>query len=174
MCNPRAAPVMNQSKPFGSATKPNAGTPAKAAAPAGSTAIPGQPVNAPVRTPVAPAPRPTGAPTRSAAGTAPQPGTGLPSAARGRSKPDQAQPQGATGKVVHDERGNAVWDWLKQTGRNAIDSTTRMLRRLETPELKVEEANEEELRIQPDSGSSSGGGYDPYNQPIKSRRTPTK
>jgi hypothetical protein len=76
--------------------------------------------------------------------------------------------------VVHDERGNAVWDWLKQTGRNAIESTTRMLRKLEAPELKVEQAHEEELRIQPDGEGRGGGGYDPYNQPIKSRRTPTK
>jgi hypothetical protein len=165
---------MNQSKPFGSATEPNAGTPAKAAAPAGSTGIPGKPANAPVGPPVVSAPRPTAAPTHSAAGTSPKPATGLPSAARGRVKPDQPQPQERTGKVVHDERGNAVWDWLKQTGRNAIESTTRMLRRLETPELKVEQAHEEELRIQPDSGTCSGGGYDPYNQPIKSRRTPTK
>ena len=67
-----------------------------------------------------------------------------------------------------------MWDWLKQTGRNAIDSTTRMLRKLETPELEVEQPHEEELRIQPDSSTCSGGGYDPYNQPTKSRRTPTK
>ena len=174
MCTPGAAPVMNQSKPVGSATKPNAGTPAKAAAPAGSTAVPGTPVNAPARRPVAPAPRPAGPSTRSAAGTTPAPGTGLRSAAGGRSRTDQPQPQGATGKVVHDERGNAVWDWLKQTGRNAIESTTRMLRRLETPELKVEQTHEEELRIQPDNGTCSGGGYDPYNQPIKSRRSPNK
>ena len=60
------------------------------------------------------------------------------------------------------------------TGRNAIESTTRMLRKLESPELKVEQPEEEELRIQPDSGSSQGGGYDPYNQPTKSRRTPNK
>lgn len=83
-------------------------------------------------------------------------------------------PPTKTGKVVHDDRGNAVWDWLKQTGRNAIESTTRMLRKLESPELKVEQPDEEELRIQPDSGNCQGGGYDPYNQPIKSRRTPTK
>jgi hypothetical protein len=75
--------------------------------------------------------------------------------------------------VVHDERGNAVWDWLRQTGRNAIESTTRMLRKLEAPELKVEQPEEEELRIQPDN-DSQGGGYDPYNQPTKSRRTPIK
>jgi hypothetical protein len=94
--------------------------------------------------------------------------------ARESARPGYAQPEAKTGKVVHDERGNALWDWLKQTGRNAIESTTRMLRRLETPELKVEQTHEEELRIQPDSDSCAGGGYDPYNQPIKSRRTPGK
>jgi len=66
-----------------------------------------------------------------------------------------------------------MWDWLKQTGRNAIESTTRMLRKLESPELKVEQTHEEELRIQPD-GDCTGGGYDPYNQSTKSRRTSTK
>jgi hypothetical protein len=105
------------------------------------------------------APRATGTPPRAAASTSPKPGT---------------ESRGQTGKVVHDERGNAVWDWIKQTGRHAIESTTRMLRKLETPELEVEQPHEEELRIQPDSGTCTGGGYDPYNQPIKSRRTPTK
>jgi len=89
-------------------------------------------------------------------------------------KSSAAQPTPKTGKVVHDERGNAMWDWLKQTGRNAIESTTRLLRKLEAPELEVEQPHEEELRIQPDNDNCAGGGYDPYNQPIKSRRPPTK
>ena len=148
--------VMNQSKPSAPAAGPRASTPAKAAAPAGSTSIPGKPLNAPARA------------------SAPKPGTVAPGASRDSARPGHAQPRAKTGKVVHDERGNALWDWLKQTGRNAIESTTRMLRRLETPELKVEQTHEEELRIQPDGGNCAGGGYDPYNQPIKSRRTPNK
>jgi len=135
---------MNQSKPPGSAAGSRASTPAKAAAPAGPTAIRGEP------------------------------GTERPRATSERVNPGEAQPHGRIGKVVHDERGNAVWDWLKQTGRHAIESTTRMLRKLETPELKVEQPHEEELRIQTDGDTCSGGGYDPYNQPIKSRRTPIK
>ena len=154
MCTHGTVFLMNQLKPPGSAG-PQASTAVKPTAPAGSAGI-------------AAAPRPTGA--RPAASTSPKPRT-EPAVVPERARPDQAQPQAKTGKVVHDERGNAVWDWLKQTGRSAIDSTTRMLRRLETPELKVEQTHEEELRIQPDS---SAGGYDPYNQPIKSRRTPTK
>jgi hypothetical protein len=75
---------------------------------------------------------------------------------------------GATGKVVHDDRGNAVWDWVKQTGKHAIDSTTRMLRKLEVSDLKFEDPKDEELRVAPDP--STGGGYDPYNQDNKPGR----
>jgi hypothetical protein len=73
-----------------------------------------------------------------------------------------------SGRVVHDERGNAVWDWVKETSRIAIESTTRMLKKLEAPELTVEDSQEEELRIMPDPGK--GSGYDPYNQATKPRK----
>jgi hypothetical protein len=113
-------------------------------------------------------------PSARPAGTGSRSGPSTPAAAPVKATAHPGQPAPQTGKVVHDERGNAVWDWLKQTGRNAIESTTRMLRKLESPELKVEQTHEEELRIQPDSDNCTGGGYDPYNQPTKSRRTPTK
>jgi hypothetical protein len=145
---------MNQSKPFGSAPRSQPGTPAKPAS------------AATVRPAAGPAQPATAAPTR--------PAVAAPGAAPASAKSNAAPPQSKTGRVVHDERGNAVWDWLKQTGRNAIESTTRMLRKLEAPELEVEQAHEEELRIQPDNSNCAGGGYDPYNQPTKSRRTPTK
>jgi hypothetical protein len=81
-------------------------------------------------------------------------------------------PAGASGGVVHDARGTAVWDWLKNTGRQAIDSTSRLLKKLEAPELKVEQTHDEELRIMPDAGP--GGGYDPYNQANKPRKPGNK
>jgi|ERR1700726_362685 hypothetical protein len=80
--------------------------------------------------------------------------------------PAAAQPAaGPTGGV-------AVWDWLKNTGRQAIDSTSRLLKKLEAPELKVEQTHDEELRIMPDAGP--GGGYDPYNQATKPRKPGSK
>lgn len=84
--------------------------------------------------------------------------------------PRPAAPAGApkaagTGKVVHDDRGNAVWDWLTTTSRIAIEATSRLLKKLEAPELKIEDSKDEELRIMPEP--SSGGGYDPYNQVTK-------
>ena len=71
------------------------------------------------------------------------------------------------GRIVHDARGNAVWNWVKDTGRAAIDSTSAMLKRLEVPGLKMEgEEDKDELSIKKDR--DVGGGYDPYNV-----RTPT-
>lgn len=114
-------------------------------------------------------------PLRPAAGPAPsapaKPGAAGPQAATSQAKPGAAPPPAQrSGKVVHDARGNAVWDWLKETSRIAIESTTRMLRKLEAPELKMEDTHDEELRIMPDDGKCAGGGYDPYNQAKKARK----
>jgi hypothetical protein len=68
---------------------------------------------------------------------------------------------GRSGRIVHDERGNAVWDWIKETSRIAIDSTSRLLKRLEVPELKVEDTQKNnELTLESDR--DAGGGYNPY------------
>jgi len=112
-------------------------------------------------------PKPVSPPTR---GTAQAPGTSRPAAPAAPAA--RAGADEPTGKVVHDDRGNAVWDWLKTTSRHAIESTTRMLRKLEAPELKMEDAKDEELRIAPEP--STGGGYDPYNQATKPNRTGRK
>jgi len=65
-----------------------------------------------------------------------------------------------------------VWQWVKQTSRIAIESTSRLLRKLEAPDLKVEDTKDERLRVMPDP--SAGGGYDPYNQTIKPPKSKRK
>jgi hypothetical protein len=77
-----------------------------------------------------------------------------------------------TGRVRHDDRGNAVWDWIKDTGRHALESTSRLLKKLELPQLKVEDKKDEELRLESDR--DPGGGYDPYNQSTKPRAAPPR
>jgi len=117
--------------------------------------------------PGSPTPRGTGTPGRGPGatpaarpGSAPAPGAPPPRAT--------GTPPSSSGRVVHDERGNAVWHFLKETSRIAIESTSRLLRKLEIPELKVEETKDEELRIESDR--DPGGGYDPYSSSSNDKR----
>jgi len=84
-------------------------------------------------------------------------------------KPSPGAAAGPSGKVRHDERGNAVWEFIAQTSRIFVGATSRLLKKLDAPELKVEDTHDGELRIMPDK-PKTGGGYDPYNQATK----PTK
>ena len=89
------------------------------------------------------------------------------SAPDARREPTPPTGRGATGRVVHDERGNAVWDWLKETGRIAMESTSALWKRLEVSDLEVEGEKDDAVRLE--SERDPGGGYDPYNQ-----KTPVK
>jgi hypothetical protein len=100
------------------------------------------------------------------------------------------------GQIVHDERGNAVWKWGEDGNRS--DSTSRVLRRLDVPDLTMEGQDEPAQR--PDKGQAAvrgqpktnqhnapktqtrapmidaGGGYNPYNLsvPVKKHSAPKK
>jgi hypothetical protein len=102
-------------------------------------------------TPGKPAAAPTG-PGTSGPGTTPAPA--------GDERP--------SGRVVHDDRGNAVWQWIEHTVKIAIDTTSHIWKKLEKPELKVEDTAEHELRIVDDV--DPGGGYDPYNVKTNARK----
>jgi hypothetical protein len=67
------------------------------------------------------------------------------------------------GRVRHDERGMAVWDWAVATGEFATLSATHMMKKLAIEDLKVEDSEPAKLSIQP-QGRDVGGGGDPYNQ----------
>ena len=89
-------------------------------------------------------------------------------------KPGEADHR--AGRIVHDDRGNAVWNWVKDAGRICIDSTSALLKRLDFGDLKVEGEKDEGLRLE-DPTRDAGGGYDPYNQkiaPKKSKPVPPK
>lgn len=82
------------------------------------------------------------------------------------------------GGVSHDDRGNAVWQWAADSGRQLLDSTSTLLKRLEIPGLSIEgedsaagkksgagqqgrqDFDTKELRLE--SGPGSDEGYNPY------------
>ena len=103
--------------------------------------------------------------SRPGGGTTPPART--PAASDKSQPPADALPSGRSGRVVHDERGNAVWDWLKDTARIAIDSTSRLLKKLEVPELTMEDTQNNSLSLESDR--DAGGGYDPYGSSARSK-----
>ncbi len=70
---------------------------------------------------------------------------------------------GPSGRVRHDERGVAVWDWAVATGELSTLSTSIALRKLEVADLKIEDHKPPELKLEV-SGRDKAGGFDPYNQ----------
>ena len=106
--------------------------------------------------------------SRPGSGGPTQPAAAKPGPAAPGAKPDR---ENSTGRVVHDARGNAVGQWVKDAGRAAIESTSMLLKKLEVPELKVEDHKEDnELRLEEDV--DKGGGYDPYGTRVGTRKRP--
>jgi hypothetical protein len=72
--------------------------------------------------------------------------------------------QQLAGRIVHDERGNALWKWRGDT--SSTDSTSGILKHLDPLDLKVE--GQDAGPAAPNSnrarGPDAGGGYDPYNK----------
>jgi hypothetical protein len=88
----------------------------------------------------------------------------------GSAASDKGAAPGSSGRVVHDSRGNAVWQWVKDTGRHALESTSLLLKKLELPDLKVQDKGDDELRLEDDV--DEGGGYDPYGTRVGTKKPP--
>jgi hypothetical protein len=82
---------------------------------------------------------------------------------------DDTKPK--VGRVRHDASGRAIWEWASETGKHALDSTSRLLKRLELPGLSIaedhkDEAKEDEKGIHggPKETDPSKGrqGFNPY------------
>jgi hypothetical protein len=66
------------------------------------------------------------------------------------------------GRVRHDPSGRAVWEWAVESGRHAIDSTSRLLKRLDLPGLKIAD---DEVR-KDDEADPPPGSRTPDGKPI--------
>jgi hypothetical protein len=77
---------------------------------------------------------------------------------------DKSTPaQSPSGGVRHDERGHAVWQWATDTARNAINSTSAMLRKLEVPGLSLQdEEPPSKTRASARGASEEKQGYTAY------------
>ena len=70
-----------------------------------------------------------------------------------------------SGRVRHDERGVAVWDWAVASGEFQALSATRAMKKLGVADLKIEETRRDAPVLSLEkAGRDKGGGFDPYNQ----------
>ena len=65
---------------------------------------------------------------------------------------------GSTGRVVHDERGTAIWDWDVATAILEKTSTDELLRSLDEPGV---------LALEGDLEPANDWSGDPYNRPAR-------
>jgi hypothetical protein len=78
--------------------------------------------------------------------------------------PDFLERDRPAGRVRHDERGMAVWDWAVASGEFAKLSATNMMKKLDIADLKIEETQRAMRALTTPQGRDVGGGGDPYNQ----------
>ena len=75
-----------------------------------------------------------------------------------------------TGRVKHDDRGNAIWEWAGSTGALVVESATQRMKKLDNPTLSLV-----------DDGRPAGGhvkenprgavqGYSPYDSGLLGRK----
>jgi hypothetical protein len=71
-----------------------------------------------------------------------------------KSKPEQPK---RAGEVRHDARGNAVWHWAADTARQAVASTSQLMRRLDLSGLSLETEPPPKDPTRPAPGNASSG-----------------
>jgi hypothetical protein len=75
--------------------------------------------------------------------------------------PDSADKTGErkrSGRVRHDAGGRAIWEWAVESGRHAIDSTSRLLKKLNISDLSL--VGDDEI-----PGKGSKDASKPVDQP---------
>lgn len=73
-----------------------------------------------------------------------------------------------TGRVRHDSGGRAIWEWAIESGRHAIDSTSRLLQKLDLSGLRLMSDDEKAWEQKPrslDDSSATGKTRQPAPPP---------
>jgi hypothetical protein len=78
---------------------------------------------------------------------------------------DPKDKEAPAGRVKHDASGRAIWEWAVDTGRHALDSTSRLLKRLDMPGLSILDDEKDKKRAEEEAKRSDrDAGFNPYGE----------
>ena len=79
-----------------------------------------------------------------------------------------------SGHVTFDDRGQAVWEWVRPGGKVQASSTVTRLKTLTAVELSLTDAAPRPSKRVPDNPAGTRKGYDPYESGRLSRAAPDR
>ncbi len=75
-----------------------------------------------------------------------------------------------SGRVKHDDRGNAIWEWAVSTGAFGTEGTTQRLKKLDNPTLSLAEDTSSPLDIVTTNPHGAVKGYSPYDSGLLAKK----
>jgi hypothetical protein len=71
-----------------------------------------------------------------------------------------------SGRVKHDDRGNAIWEWAVTTGAFTAEASTQRLKKLDNPTLSLAEDSPSPLDVVKRNPLGTVRGYSPYDSGV--------
>ncbi len=86
------------------------------------------------------------------------------------SKREESVTTNVSGRVKHDDRGNAIWEWAMATGTFGTEGTTQRLKKLDNPMLSLAEDAPSPLDIVKKNPHGAVKGYSPYDSGLLAKK----
>lgn len=85
-------------------------------------------------------------------------------------KPSAPKPAGPSGRVRHDDRGNAIWEWAVTTGKFTAETSTQRLKRLDNPTLALADDAPTPVDVVARNPHGVAKGYSPYDSGLLDKK----
>jgi len=79
-----------------------------------------------------------------------------------------------TGRVTHDERGNAIWEWAGTADARRPESATQKLKKLENPTLSLADDAPTSFDGVKHNPLGTVKGYSPYDSGLLHKKEPPR
>jgi hypothetical protein len=88
----------------------------------------------------------------------------------GTATPSKPVIDNVSGRVKHDDRGNAIWEWAVTTGSFSLESSTQRLKKLDNPTLSLAEDAPSPSETVKRNPLGATQGYSPYDSGLLAKK----